>query len=419
MRRTWIGLAGALLLAGCGAQTADAGGELATAQQAATADAGVAVGDGGAQLVALGGMIFFDRNLSDPPGQSCASCHSPETGFTGPTSAINAAGAVYPGAANRPKDPRFGNRKPPTAAYATPSPELSVDGEGVFSGGLFWDGRATGWRLHSPAAEQALGPFLNPVEQNLPDAAAVVNRVCGASYGPLFRAVFPGACTSDVLAAYDRIGLAVAAFEASPFVNRFSSKFDRVLRGEARFSPLEAKGFALFKDENKGKCALCHTVEEGDPRPIFTDNTFDNLGLPPNPLNPATRAGEIDHGLGAFLRSAEAAQVHPEWAGIASGYDGAQRVPPLRNVDKRPYPSFVKAYGHNGVFKSLKQIVHFYNTRDVLPKCEEIRSPRFGVNCWPRPEVPQNVNADELGDLGLTNAEEDAIVAFLKTLSDD
>ncbi len=79
-------------------------------------------------------------------------------------------------------------------------------------------------------------------------------------------------------------------------------------------------------------------------------------------------------------------------------------MPTLRNVDQRPYDGFVKVYGHNGVFKSLEEIVHFYNTRDV--------------EAWPAPEVSENVNTDELGNLGLTAAEEAAIVAFMKTLSD-
>ena len=83
---------------------------------------------------------------------------------------------------------------------------------------------------------------------------------------------------------------------------------------------------------------------------------------------------------------------------------GKVKVPTLRNVDQRPYPEFVKAYGHNGFFKSLEEITHFYNTRDV----EE----------WPDPEVAENVNSDELGNLGLTPEEEAAIVAFMKTLSD-
>jgi cytochrome c peroxidase len=95
---------------------------------------------------------------------------------------------------------------------------------------------------------------------------------------------------------------------------------------------------------------------------------------------------------------------------------GKQKVPTLRNVDKRPSPSFVKAYAHNGYFKTLESIVHFYNTRDVLPVCTDTGIP--GVDCWPAPEVASNVNVAELGNLGLTAAEETAIVAFLKTLSD-
>ena len=78
----------------------------------------------------------------------------------------------------------------------------------------------------------------------------------------------------------------------------------------------------------------------------------------------------------------------------------------------------MKAYGHNGYFKSLEEIVHFYNTRDVLPHCEDITAPDEGVNCWPAPEYADTINADELGNLGLSAKDEAAIVAFLRTLSD-
>jgi len=80
----------------------------------------------------------------------------------------------------------------------------------------------------------------------------------------------------------------------------------------------------------------------------------------------------------------------------------------------------VKAYGHNGYFKSLWGIVHFYNTRDVLPACpgDYSEAQALAANCWPVPEVAQNVKHGELGDLGLTGDEENAIVAFLKALSD-
>jgi cytochrome c peroxidase len=360
-------------------------------------------------LETLGRHVFFDDRLSDPPGQSCASCHAPATGFTGPTAAVNAAGAVYAGAVPS----RFGTRKPSSAAYATTAPTFHLDAkEGHFVGGSFWDGRATGERLGSPAAEQAQGPFLNPLEQNLPSAAAVVAKVCSAPYAPLFREVWgPGAC-DDVPSAFDRIARAVAAYEASPEVNAYASRYDAWVAGAGALTAQELRGLALF--EGRGKCAECH------PAPQFTDHTFDNLGLPANPQGPfhEARGADVhgprwsDPGLGGFLAS------RPEWAGAAAGNRGKHKVPTLRNVDKRPSPGFVKAFGHNGVFKSLEAIVHFYNTRDVLPRCPDGFAGVAGERCWPAPEVAENVNTEELGDLGLTPDEEEAVVAFLRTLSD-
>ena len=102
----------------------------------------------------------------------------------------------------------------------------------------------------------------------------------------------------------------------------------------------------------------------------------------------------------------------------ASDNNARFQVPTLRNVDKRPDPAFVKAYGHNGYFKSLKQIVHFYNTRDALPRCQA-DDPGEGETCWPAPESASNMNTRFMGNLGLTDAEEDAIVSFLRTLSDE
>ena len=156
-------------------------------------------------------------------------------------------------------------------------------------------------------------------------------------------------------------------------------------------------------------CSACHIRERGpngEP-PLFTDFTFDNLGIPKNPANPfysmprkwnPDGANWVDYGLGGFLMRAGFEED------VYQAELGKHKVPTLRNVDLRPYPEFVKAYGHNGFFKSLEEITHFYNTRDV--------------EGWPAPEVPMNVNDDELGDLGLTPEEEAAIVAFMKTLSD-
>jgi cytochrome c peroxidase len=377
----------------------------------------------------LGKSIFFDQNLSIYNNQSCADCHGPEAGWTGPIPEINAGGAVYEGSI----PDRFGNRKPPSSAYATPSPILHYvieKKEALFIGGNFWDGRATGQTLGSPAAEQAQGPFLNPLEQALPDAAEVITRICVSSYASSFTQVCgTDACdTTDpgnVSAAYNCVGLSVAAYEGSPEVNQYSSKYDAFLAGVVDLTKEEKKGLNLFK--SKGKCANCHILDpgpNGEP-PLLTDFTFDNLGVPRNPDNPFYTEPDfnpagfswIDLGLGGFLAS------RTDYQQFAAANNGKQKVPTLRNVDKWDpvLGPKVKAYSHNGYFKTLKQIVHFYNTRDAKPTCLDSFTTvedALVQDCWPAPEVPVNVNTNELGNLNLTDAQEDAIVAFMRTLSD-
>jgi len=382
----------------------------------------------------LGKSLFFDENLSLNNDQSCASCHDPDAGWVGPTTAINAHGAVYEGSVPG----AFGDRKPPSAAYATQSPILSVDRKGLFVGGNFWDGRATGEKLGNPAADQAQGPFLNPVEQALPGSACVVHRACTASYSGLIGEVWgTAACsitwpadadatcaagtglrgelsTADAVkvdVAYDQLALSIAAYEGSAEVNAFDSRYDLSLGGKAKLTQQERLGFALF--QGKGQCKLCH-LSSGK-NALFTDYTFDNLGVPKNPENPvyATNPTYVDQGLGGFLAT------RPDYSAYAAENLGKQKVPTLRNVGLGS-DTLVKAYAHNGYFKSLWGIVHFYNTRDVLPTCDGdyTEAQALAADCWPAPEVPQNVNTAELGDLGLTYEEEQAIVAFLETLSD-
>jgi cytochrome c peroxidase len=340
----------------------------------------------------LGKRLFFDKNLSTPAGQSCADCHGAKVGYSGPDSAVNAGGAVYEGAVHG----RFGNRKPPAAAYAGDSPILSFDqGSSQWIGGMFWDGRATGLTLGDPLAEQAQGPFLNPLEQNNASAQEVIDKVLLSPYQDLFLRV----CT-DSTKLYECIGRSIAAYERSPEVSRYTSKYDYWLLGKAKLTDDEQRGMELFN--GKAKCSNCHMA------PLFTDYSYDNLGVPKNLQNPFYNEPDwnpdginwIDAGLGGYLKSSgqDETTYSREW--------GKQKVPTLRNVDKRPYKRFVKAYGHNGYFKSLEEIVHFYNTRDV---------PGAG---WPAPEVAENVNTTELGNLGLSHGDEHAIVKFLKTLSD-
>ena len=385
----------------------------------------------------FGKSIFFDENLSINQNQSCAACHGPEAGWTGPDESINEHGAVYEGSISD----RFGNRKPPSSAYATFSPIFHLNKKGLFVGGNFWDGRATGEKLGNPAADQAQGPFLNPVEQALPDSACVVYRVCNpvvpGDYPVFFEEVW-GAEACDIVwpadvetvcategstvalseddraksnTAYDYIALSIAAYEDSPEVNAFTSKYDSTYEGKTKLTKQEQRGFALFR--GKGQCHRCHI--SNDQEALFTDFTYDNLGIPQNPENPAGVAPDfVDPGLGGFLMSAG----YPE--DVYSAEWGKHKVPTLRNVEKRPSEDFLKAYGHNGYFKTLEGIVHFYNTRDVKPECPGAytEAEALAADCWPAPEVAENVNTDELGNLGLTPEEEAAIVAFLKTLSD-
>jgi cytochrome c peroxidase len=392
----------------------------------------------------LGKHLFFDKISQPAENQSCASCHGPAVGWTGPIAGINLHGGVYRGAMPR----RFGNRKPPSSGYATFSPVFHFDAvEGEFIGGNFWDGRATGENLGSPAADQALGPFLAPVEQNMPSKTAVCEEVADSDYADLFEEVWgPGSldCSeTGVEMTYDLIALSIAAYEASSEVNAFTSKFDLywcacldagndpedcgLAEGDkAVLDPLgiltdqEFDGLIEFGEY----CSPCHTSTEPGPGglpPLFTDFTFENIGVPKNlenpfykmdkvfledgtPINPEG-ADWIDFGLGDFLLT------RPEWEHLAFENDGKHKVPTVRNADKRFGPGFPKAYMHNGVFKSLEEVVHFYNTRDV---------PEEG---WPPPEVPYNVNSEilegvPLGNLELGPEAEAAIVAFLKTLSD-
>ena len=408
------------------------------------------------KITTLGKLLLFDKTLSVNRNEACVFCHMPQTGWTGPVSALNATTSAYPGSVRT----RFSQRKPQAYGYATLAPTLYFDqNKQDFVGGNFWDMRASGIRLGSPAAEQAEGPPVNPAEMGFADPACAVARLSLSPYRPLFEAVW-GAAAFDIQwppgveqicsrpgppspgdpfpvhlsagdrgrasAAFDQIGMAMRAYEASPDINAFSSKYDAVRAGSATFSALERRGYALF--DGKARCNECH--RDSGESPLFTDFTADNLGVPRNSALPyyaedqpdaagyaVNRLGVryVDDGVGAFLAGPD--NPNRKWAEFADSYRGKFQASSLRNVDQRPRPDFVKAYMHNGYFKSLKQVVHFYNTRDVLARCKP-NDPGEKLTCWPAPEQPANVNTTQMGHLGLSNADEDAIVAFLKTLTD-
>jgi cytochrome c peroxidase len=416
------------------------------------------------QIELLGKVMLYDKQLSVNRNEACAFCHMPETGFTGPVSDLNRTTGSYPGSVRT----RFSERKPQTHAYAPLAPVLHYNpGQGDLVGGNFWDMRATGRRLGNPAAEQAEGPPTNPVEMGLSDIACAVYRASQQPYRALFEQVWgqqafaiawptdvarvcdrPGPPPADdplpvhlgqtdrgrVGATFDQMAQAIASYEASAEVTTFTSKYDAVLAGNAQFTPQEQEGYDLFR--GKAQCNACHRDGGPGEDPLFTDFTASNIGVPANPRLPyyvenspdalgyiANTAGLsfVDGGVGSFLTKghplSQPSVADAQWVKFAPGNQARFQVPTLRNVDKRPYPAFVKAYGHNGYFTSLKSIVHFYNTRDALRRCQA-NDPGEGTTCWPAPESTDNINTNRVGRLGLSDAEEDALVSFMQTLTD-
>jgi cytochrome c peroxidase len=434
------------------------------------------------QITLLGKTEIYDMTLSPLGNIACATCHASYTGFRGSTSIFNATTAAQAGGIPitnaTPPEPnvRFGPRNPQTYAYAPFSPILHYNAtQNSFYGGNFWDMRATGLRLTNPAAEQAQGPPVNPVEMGNIDSACVVWKASLTQYASLITLIWgaqsfaiswpPNVATvcatpgpppaNDPLpvhlstvdrgqsnSTYDHMTMSMATYESSPDVSAFSSKFDAFLAGNATLSATEQAGYDLFN--GRGHCNQCHlsgtavntpnTQVAADVAPLFTDFTANNIGLPQNlalpyycestpdqfgyTANPQGFAF-IDLGLGGFLNGTGAAP-NPntlQWKQLAPLFNGTFQTATLRNVDKRPTPTFIKEYMHNGYLKSLKEVVHFYNTSQALPRCAQ-GTVGEKVTCWPPPEYPATLNTTQLGNLGLTSTEEDEIVAFLQTLTD-
>ena len=332
-------------------------------------------------IASLGKKLFFDESLSNPIGQSCASCHAPGTAFTDALHNI-----VSPGITAG----LFGNRNAPTVSYAMYVPQFQYSpDDSSYIGGLFLDGRV------NTLEEQAQKPFLNPLEMGNVDAAMVVSKLRNSSSYIYYKLIYGDA--NDVNTAFANMATALATFERTEDVNSFTSKFDYYLKGQATLSASELNGMHLFSDSTKAMCGNCHliTPDPASNKILFTDFSYVNDGVPKNPYNPFytipinfNPAGQnyIDFGLGAIIND--------------SAFYGTFRTPTLRNVALTP------PYFHNGCFGTLEQVVHFYNTRDTA-----------GSGFPPSEYVP-TIDSAETGNQHLTPQEEADIVAFLKTLTD-
>lgn len=409
-------------------------------------------------LKLFGKYLFFDK-ISHPARQACATCHEPRAGWTHRETFVNRTQVAAPGA-----NPRTaGTLKPPMSAYAFLSPIFSPDGSPfrLPLGGNFWNGRATGEAVANipgildgfeqyekylgATADQAhASPFINPVEQGFKNITQVCKFVRRKPYAKLYSIAFGGQwmdCDKDVEITFGRFALALAAYQHTSEVNPFDSKRDRALKNDSDgqfpldgFTAQENLGHDLFYNPAFGptnnpdlpatNCSLCHnnkggTADGTEPDQIYSDFSYHNIGVPRNVRIP----GNPEPNIGVAAVTGNDANT------------GLHKTPSLRNVDKRPWKSFTKAYTHNGWFKSLESLVHFYNTSNV----EGTTAASFGItrcpdyivderqalhhNCWPAPEMDRDQSPALaigllIGDMGMTKEQEAALVAYLKTLSD-
>jgi cytochrome c peroxidase len=352
--------------------------------------------------IALGRAIFFDARLSEPHGTSCASCHDPSRAYSGD----HGSGAGVP-AGSRPGI--LARRTAPSLLYLRFVPRFRFFSEDDDThgndtepyGGFFWDGRS------DSIAELVRQPLLNPREMNNRDPAQIAEKLRSAPYADAFRREFPGALDA-VDSAVGALGLALEAFLRSPAMAPFSSKYDAVVRGTATLTAQEKRGLDLFKDPHRGGCSVCHKLVEvaSSPEPsMFTDYGYEAVGAPRN-----ARANAKDADLGLCERPGTSNPTN------STLYCAFFRTPSLRNVAVRP------AFMHNGAFRSLRDVVKFYATRATNPEkwypsgvdFDDTPSPYRSLVDTTR--VPYN---RKRGDApAFDDAEIDAIVAFLGTLTD-
>ncbi|MBS1703290.1 MAG: hypothetical protein JST12_16620 [Armatimonadetes bacterium] len=429
------------------------------------------------EVVELGRMLFRDKGLSNPPGQACISCHDPAAGYTYPDSEVNKVYGTVPGVVVG----RYGNRRPPSLAY---SPFLTAGlphydkAALAWVGGLFWDGRA------KSSLEQVQFPLFNPNEMNnqihgVGQPAMVVEKIKTGPLAGAFKKVYGANVFSlPVEQVFGKISEAIVAYEASPEVSPFTSKYDAYLEGKAELTPQELLGLRLATGTLTGRpgglpfkksahCMDCHgaSFDLSVGPDLWTNSCYANLGVPrnkaslyfkmtdhkKNPDGYNARGDEyVDMGLAGFIYPYYGWSPRKPHGPDPLQLIGTFKAPTLRNVDKRPNAGFVKSYMHNGYFKSLKDVVHFYNARnltDVPGELIDYTKPDpyaalKGKPLFPPPEyldantlinptglsaargaptTPSNAmdpDAMQIGNLHLTDKEEDAIVAFLKCLSD-
>lgn len=340
----------------------------------------------------LGMALFFDKNLSKMRSMSCATCHDPSAGFSDHRE--SPANKMVSISEDKKK---FGTRNAPTVSYAALSPKFYYSKKNQeYVGGQFLDGRS------ATLADQAGGPPLNPIEMQMPDKASVVERLLeNPFYIVAFKKIYGKNIWQDKEKAYKSMTLAIQAFEKTDEFLPFDSKYDKFLRGEYDLTILEDLGRSLFFSPTNVNCSTCHKLKfEDSPREPFTNYEYRNIGVPKNHAMLALNnldASFIDHGL----------LENPAVTDKAN--DGKFKTPTLRNV------AVTAPYMHNGIFQDLRTVVLFY---DKFNNPKRQINPETGKP-WGPAEVPETVAHDELNSKILTDRKVDALIAFMRILTDE
>ncbi len=352
--RGWgLALCAGLLLAACeggsdSAPPASGGGD-ATALSAAAQ---------------LGQKIFADTALSASGTQSCASCHVASSAFAedATASGVDRGSPVPVGGAGM---NQTGFRNTPSLMYAALTPAFYIDADGGPNGGFFRDGRA------ATLEAQAVMPFTTSFEMANADAGAVVARLKTRPYLADFETLYGAAVLDDPTTALERMGQALAAYEReNPAFHPFSSKYDYFQKGQAQLTAQELRGLALFNSATQGNCSACHPSTSGDgvTPPMFTDFSYDNLGVPRNSLIPANTPSapadtpvDSDDGVHTYYDLGVCGPFREQTVDFFSNC-GQFKVPTLRNI------AVTGPYFHNGRFATLKDAIGFYVRRDTNPE---------------------------------------------------
>jgi cytochrome c peroxidase len=357
-------------------------------------------------MALLGRAIFHDAALSGDGRRACATCHQPENAYAPADS--TAASLIAPR--------RTGAvmRAVPSLRYASRIPVFGIgpdardDDEPVRArppdtlaahGGLFWDGRA------NTLQGQAMGPLFNPDEMANTDAASVGGKLRRAPYAERFAALFGAGIFADPVRLVDEAMFAVARYEIEdPSFHPYDSKYDLYLEGRATLTRDEWRGLQVFEDPRRGNCAACHLdrpTADGRP-PAFTDYEYVALGVPSGRV----ASPVVDLGACGPLRGdlAESARMC-----------GTFRTPSLRNTATRV------VYFHNGVYRTLEQVLAFYAFRDTRPESVYAHEKFAGLPRTYRGNVDTTdgpLNRKRGAAPAMTADEMRDVIAFLETLND-